>query len=188
MKVLDIPKSGKCGNRVWQSNRYGQYSYPAFVPFNPRTPAQVAVRGSFGAVSARWRKLTEAQRHVWCAVASTMKSKPRLQQCGPLTGFLLFVKVNVPLANRGLPQVDLPAEVKSKQEDCSNMPPKPVPVVLERVFVSSQSTGLRATPLRYRSNSLLPPYHHRSNTRAVRWVHRWPQKRLRLRCRSQPTV
>ena len=29
-------------------------------------------------------------------------------QCGPLTGFLLFVKVNVPLANRGIAQVDLP--------------------------------------------------------------------------------
>jgi len=108
MKVLDIPKSGKCGNRVWQRNRYGQYSYPAFIPYNPRTPAQVAVRGTFGAVSARWRELTEEQRLLWCAVARTMKSKPRLCQCGPLTGFLLFVKVNVPLANRGLAQVDLP--------------------------------------------------------------------------------
>ena len=62
MKVLDIPRSGKRGDRVWQSNRYGQYSYPAFVPFNPRTPAQVAVRGVFGGVSARWRTLTEEQR------------------------------------------------------------------------------------------------------------------------------
>ena len=90
MKVLDIPRSGKRGDRVWQSNRYGQYSYPAFIPFNPRTPAQVAVRGTFGAVSARWRTLTEEQRVIWCAVARTKKSKPRLQQCGPLTGFLLL--------------------------------------------------------------------------------------------------
>lgn len=108
MKVLDIPRSGKRGNMVWQRNRYGQYCYPAFVPFNPRTPAQVAVRGTFGAVSARWRTLTEEQRIVWCAVARTKKSKPRLLQCGPLTGFLLFVKVNVALANRGLAQLDLP--------------------------------------------------------------------------------
>jgi hypothetical protein len=110
MKVLDIPRSGKRGNRVWQSNRYGQYSYPVFIPFNPRTPAQVAVRGTFGAVSARWRTLTEEQRVIWCAVARTKKSKPRLMQCGPLTGFLLFVKINVALANRGLAQVDLPPE------------------------------------------------------------------------------
>jgi hypothetical protein len=108
MKVLDIPKSGKCGNTVWQRNRYCQYSYPAFIPFNPRTPAQVAVRNNFKAVSARWGELTEEQRLVWCAVARTMKTRPRLLQCGRLTGFLLFVKVNVRLANQGRAQVDLP--------------------------------------------------------------------------------
>jgi hypothetical protein len=110
MRVLEIPKSGKCGGTVWQRNRYCQYSYPAFIPYNPRTPAQVAVRGTFGAVSARWRELTQEQRNLWKAVAKTKKSKPRLLQCGPLTGFLLFMKVNVPLVNRGLPQVDLPME------------------------------------------------------------------------------
>ncbi len=110
MRVLEIPKSGKCGGTVWQRNRYGQYSYPAFIPFNPRTPAQVAVRGAFGAVSARWRALSEDQRIIWCVLAKTKKSKPRLLQCGPLTGFLLFMKVNVPLVDRGLPQVDLPIE------------------------------------------------------------------------------
>ena len=110
MKVLDIPKSGRCGDRVWQRNRFCQYSYTAFVPFNPRTPKQVAVRVDFAAVSKRWRELTQAQRDVWDAVARTKKSKPRLGQCGPLTGFLLFMKVNVRLVNRGLPQVDLPLE------------------------------------------------------------------------------
>ena len=110
MKVLDIPRSGKRGDRVWQSNRYGQYSYAAFVPFNPRTPAQMAVRGVFGGVSARWRALTEEQRVIWCAVARHKKSRVRLRQCGPLTGFLYFVKINVALANRGLAQVDLPPE------------------------------------------------------------------------------
>jgi hypothetical protein len=110
MRVLDIPRSGKRGDRVWQRNRYGQYSYPAFVPFNPRTPAQVAVRGVFGAVSARWRTLSEAQRVAWCAAARHKKSRVRLRQCGPLSGFLYFVKVNVALANRGVAQVDLPPE------------------------------------------------------------------------------
>jgi len=110
MKVLDIPRSGKRGNMVWQRNRYGQYCYPAFVPFNPNSPAQAEVRGTFGAVSKRWRTLAEDQRVIWCAVARRKKSKVRLCQCGPLTGFLYFVKVNVALANRGLPQVDLPPE------------------------------------------------------------------------------
>jgi hypothetical protein len=110
MRVLDIPKSGKRGNTVWQRNRYCQYSYPAFVPFNPRTPAQVAVRANFGAVSARWRTLAEAQRQVWIAVASTKKTKRRLLQCGRLPGFNVFVRTNVALVNRGLAQVDLPVE------------------------------------------------------------------------------
>ena len=84
------------------------YCYPAFVPLNPRSPAQMAVRGTFGAVSARWRELTEEQRIIWCRVARTKWSKPRLCQKGRLTGILLFMKVNVALANRGLAQVDLP--------------------------------------------------------------------------------
>ena len=102
--------SGKRGDRVWQRNRYCQYSYAAFVPANPRTPAQMAVRGVFGGVSARWRKLTEEQRLIWCAVAKHKKSRVRLRQCGPLSGFLYFVKINVALANRGVAQVDLPPE------------------------------------------------------------------------------
>jgi hypothetical protein len=110
MRVRDILKSEKCGNTVWQRNRYCQYSYPAFVHFNPRSPRQVAVRGAFGAVSARWRTLTEAQRLVWIAVARTKKTKPRLLQCGRLPGFNFFVQTNVVLVNRGLAQVDLPLE------------------------------------------------------------------------------
>jgi len=101
-------KSGKCGNMVWQRNRYGQICYPAFIPCNPRTPPQQAIRGIFGAVSKRWRTLTEAQRLAWIAAAATILSRPRLAQSGPLPGLQLFVKVNVYLAHRDLPQVDLP--------------------------------------------------------------------------------
>jgi len=36
---LPYTESGKCGNMVWQRNRYGQICYPAFIPANPRTPA-----------------------------------------------------------------------------------------------------------------------------------------------------
>jgi hypothetical protein len=110
VKTLDIPRSGKCGNRVWQRNRYCQYSYPVFIPFNPRTAAQVAVRGNFGSVSARWRTLTEAQRQVWIAIASRLKTRKRLLQCGRMPGFNYFVKTNVARLHRGLAQVDLPVE------------------------------------------------------------------------------
>jgi hypothetical protein len=208
--IMKVPytKSGKCGQTVWQRNRYGQISYPAFVPFNPRTPSQMAVRQIFRAVSARWRTLTQSQRDVWIAVASTMKSKPRLSQCGVLPGFNLFIKVNVPLANQGKPQVDLPAEsLRSPKPAVSSLPVASVANVsnsrcpsapgdrtLRRVdkagraggFASKRETGRRGTPLRYRSSTILPPYHHRSNTLAGRWGRFCPQDRLRFPCRSQP--
>jgi hypothetical protein len=109
MKV-PYTKSGKCGNTVWQRARYGQICYAAFVPFNPRTPVQVAVREHFRAVSARWRELTQEQRDVWITVARTKWSKPHLFQKGRLTGFNFFVKVNVARSNRGIAQLDLPLE------------------------------------------------------------------------------
>ena len=115
-------KSGKCGQTVWQRARYGQICYLAFVPFNPRSPAQTAVRKVFRQVSARWRELTQEQRDVWNAVARTIKSKPRAGQCGDLTGFNLFVKVNVRLANRGQAQVDLPPEYSRAARPAASSP------------------------------------------------------------------
>ena len=105
---LPYTMSGKCGLYVWQRARYGMICYPAFIPANPRSPGQIAIRHLFAAVSQRWRTLTEQQRLTWIAVAATILSKPRLYQCGPLTGCQLFVKVNVRLAHRGQPQLDLP--------------------------------------------------------------------------------
>jgi hypothetical protein len=192
MKIYDIPKSGKCGGIVWQRNRFCQYSYPAFIPYNPRSPAQCAIRGVFATVSKRWRTLTQEQRDVWIAVARTQWSKTRLFQRGRLTGCQLFVKTNVPLANRGLAQVDLPPEYH-----CSLKPPvgaafciHPSSLILQSLlagmFVSKQDTrGLR-TPLRYRACTVVPPYPHRSNTLAGRWGHCCIQNRFRFPCRFSP--
>src|ERR1035438_4962810 len=91
---MPYTKSGKSGSTVWQRARYGQICYPAFVPFNPRTPEQMAVRRAFRDVSAHWRTLTQEQRDVWIAVAWTQWSKPRLFQRGRLTGCQLFIQTN----------------------------------------------------------------------------------------------
>ena len=186
MKTLDIPKSGKCGGTVWQRNRFCQYSYPAFIPYNPRSPAQCAIRGVFATVSKRWRTLSQAQRDAWIAGAWTKWSKPRCFQRGRLTGCQLFVKTNVALVHRGEPQVDWPMEGRRKKSECRKMTPEAVAGLLGGVFVSKQDTGRGWPPLRYRSSTVVPPYHHRSSTLAGRWVRRCPQKRLRFPCRSQP--
>src|ERR1039458_2500042 len=164
MKIYDIPKSGKIGNIVWQRNRYRQYSYPAFVEFNTRSPAQCTIRQAFAAVSKRWRTLTQEQRDAWIAVAWNKWSKPRFFQRGRLTGCQLFVKTNVTLVHRGKPQVDLPTEGRSKNEECRNMTPKAVPGLLGGVFVSKRDTGSRGDPLKI-------PCLHRGKTIPTRSQH-----------------
>lgn len=114
--------SGKRGTMVYQRARYGQICYLAFIPVNPRTPAQVAGRGIFAAVSKRWRTLPQEHLRLWNAVARTMQSRPQIGLCGPLTGFSLFVKINVTLTNCGLPQIDLPpAYLQSPQQAASGL-------------------------------------------------------------------
>ena len=108
MKTLDIPKSGKCGNTVWQRNRYCQYSYPAFTPRNPRTLPQLFVRHRFGTVAASWRLLDESQRLEWCRRGKSKKTRRRLGKRWPLPGYNYYMRVNVVLANRGQPLLVLP--------------------------------------------------------------------------------
>jgi hypothetical protein len=107
MKV-PYTKSGKCGNTVWQRNRYGQICYPYHVPANPRTPAQRRVRNGFGAVAPRWSTLTEEQRLAWRTAAKTQRTHERLGRSWPMNGYNYFVRVNTKLANQGMAQVDLP--------------------------------------------------------------------------------
>jgi hypothetical protein len=109
MKV-PYTKSGKCGNTVWQRNRYGQISYPWHKPKNPRTPAQQEVRGDFGRVAAYWRELTEGQRQLWGRSAKGKRTRVRLLQCGPMPAYNFFMQVNVALLYQGLSLVEYPPD------------------------------------------------------------------------------
>ena len=108
MKQPEIVELGKCGIVVKQRARHGIISYPAFIPINPKTPAQRAVREIWRAENARWPELTEDGHLSWCAVAETLKSKPHCGQQGNLTGYLLFMKISVARGYWGLPPVDFP--------------------------------------------------------------------------------
>ena len=107
---LKVPYT-MCGSRggwTYQRNRVGQVKYPRPSPRYTNTQAQKLVRGNFGAVSARWRTLSEEQRQVWMREARHQKTRSRLGQRFPMRGYYYFMRVNVALANRGLPQMDLP--------------------------------------------------------------------------------
>ena len=108
MKILDIPQSGKRGLNVSQNGAFGQISRTLAIPTNPRSPRQMAVRADLSRVAAAWRVLTEAQRVAWMAAAKEAKSNTRLGQNGPLSGFLLFSKINCTLAQFGQERVTAP--------------------------------------------------------------------------------
>ena len=108
MKILDIPQSGKRGLNVSQNGAFGQISRALAIPSNPRSPRQMAVRSNLSKVAAAWRALQEAQRVAWVAAAKEAKSNTRLGQNGPLSGFLLFSKINCTLAQFGQERVTTP--------------------------------------------------------------------------------
>src|ERR1035437_2987621 len=91
VKVLDIPKSGRCGLTVAYQSRYGNCQRAWVLPDNPRTPAQRGRRKSFGHVAGAWsRVLTQLQREAWNVAGPKVQSKTRLGQSGKLTGQQFF--------------------------------------------------------------------------------------------------
>jgi hypothetical protein len=100
-----------CGSRgqvTYQGSRHGQISYVKHSPRDPKTPAQRFVRMNFGEVSVRWQKITEPQRQAWCIAAKKQLSRRRLGKRYPLFGYYYYMRINVALANRGQPLMDLP--------------------------------------------------------------------------------
>ena len=90
-----VPISGKYRHRnlVFYRRRNRQYARRYVIPRDPRTHAQQHVRAIMGLLSQQWQRLTEEQRRAWIAVAEQVLSRLRLTQ-GPLTGEMLFIKLN----------------------------------------------------------------------------------------------
>ena len=81
---------------------------PATAPRTP-TPKRKSWSGATSAPSPpAGAPSAEEQRQVWLREARDQKTRRRLGQRFRMGGFNYFVKVNVALANRGLPQIDLP--------------------------------------------------------------------------------
>jgi hypothetical protein len=109
LKELDNPKSGKLGNTITYHTRYGQVTRQLIVPRDPKTPTQLDRRTA----RARflWRTLTDQQHTAWNSTARGSRTRRRLNQSGPLSGYLLFIKINCNLAAVGLPMVTDPPAV-----------------------------------------------------------------------------
>jgi hypothetical protein len=108
MKILDIPQAGKRGVVVSQNGRNGLVSRALVIPTNPRTDAQLRVRGFLGNVASKWATLTQEQRNAWNADAKLHSSTPSVGQSGQLTGFQLYAKINCALLIIGETEVSAP--------------------------------------------------------------------------------
>jgi len=94
VKILDVPKSGRCGDFVFYVRGNKQCRRRYVLPKDPRTAGQLRARVAFGAASKAWShspQLTQEQREAWRKAAAKVQSRPRLGQSGPLTGQQHFV-------------------------------------------------------------------------------------------------
>ena len=87
MKILDTPRSGKCGQSVAFQSRYGLCLRQYVPQKGTLTPARQHSCAIFGGNSRKWGgKLSEEQRDRWILAGAQVLSHPRLAQKGPLTG------------------------------------------------------------------------------------------------------
>jgi hypothetical protein len=91
VKKLDVPQSGSQASTTASRGRFGQYNRTRAMPTQPRTAAQMAVRGYLTDASQAWRALTEAERAAWNAYAAVTGRADSLGQTIYLTGHQQFV-------------------------------------------------------------------------------------------------
>lgn len=111
MKKLDVPQSGSQADTTASRNRFGQYNRTRAMPTQPRTDAQVAVRGQLTDASQAWRELTDLERTNWNAFAATRPLADSLGQTIFLTGHQSFVSFWISMWQAGLTTPpDVPVE------------------------------------------------------------------------------
>ena len=111
MKILDTPRSGKCGQTVAFQSRFG-LCLRQYVPQKAGlTPARERSCAIFGRNSPKWGgKLSEEQRDRWTLAGAQVMSHPRLAQKGTLTGQQLWQAISTVRSTVGLPETpEVPA-------------------------------------------------------------------------------
>lgn len=84
----------KVGGVVYSRNKYGAYMRGYVVPVNNNTPAQAAVRETFGEISASWKTLSNEQRSEWSSVAASLKKTDIFGSQYSSNGFQFYVQLN----------------------------------------------------------------------------------------------
>jgi len=105
MKILDTPRSGKCGQTVAFQSRFGLCLRQHVPQKAALTPARQHVCAVFGHNSRKWSaRLTQEQHDRWILAGAQVMSHPRLAQKGPLTGQQCWQAISTVRAIVGLPE------------------------------------------------------------------------------------
>ena len=133
MKVLDTPRSGKCGQEVFWRSRYGLCARQHVPQQAALTPARQQVCALFGNNSRKWSaRLSDEQADRWNLAGSEVMSHPRLAERGPLTGHQLWSGISTVRAVVGLPET-------------LEVPPRPAfgPSNAGRLIIENDENGVR---------------------------------------------
>jgi hypothetical protein len=111
MKILDTPRSGKCGQTVAFQSRFGLCLRQHVPQKAALTPARQHVCAVFGNNSRKWSaRLSAEQQNRWILAGAQVMSHPRLAQKGPLTGQQCWQAISTVRATVGLPEIlEVPA-------------------------------------------------------------------------------
>ncbi len=111
MKILDTPRSGKCGQTVAFQSRFGLCLRQHVPQKAALTPARQHVCAVFGGNSRKWStKPSDEQRDRWTLAGAQVMSHPRLGQKGPLTGQQFWQAISTVRDLVGLPEtLEVPA-------------------------------------------------------------------------------
>ena len=105
MKILDTPRSGKCGQSVAFQSRFGLCLRQHVPQKQGLTPARQRSCAIFGGNSRKWSaKVSDEQRNRWILAGAQVMSHPRLAQKGPLTGQQFWQAISTVRAIVGLPE------------------------------------------------------------------------------------
>ena len=123
MKILDTPRSGKCGQTVAFQSRFGLCLRQHVPQKAALTPARQQVCAVFGNNSRKWSaKLNEEQRDRWVLAGAQVLSHPRLAQKGPLTGQQFWQAISTVRAIVGLPEtLEVPARPVFSQSNVGRL-------------------------------------------------------------------
>ena len=123
MKILDTPRSGKCGQTVAFQSRFG-LCLRQYVPQKAAlTPAREHVCAIFGNNSRKWSaRLSNEQHDRWTLAGAEVMSHPRLGQKGPLTGQQFWQAISTVRAIVGLPEtLEVPARPVFSQSNVGRL-------------------------------------------------------------------